>query len=147
MNHARGPVTLRSVPRQPGPGRQHRSVILGDDDWEAVGYATQTLGTTRSELFETFLGWYLRRKGVELPARPPQDVVDEADALWAQRKQQIHAKALTIPCPSCKVVEGRCLRGKGRGKKPTDTIHRTRWQRALALLKEEEAGEAGEQDS
>ncbi|MUN41439.1 hypothetical protein [Actinomadura litoris] len=132
------------MPRQPQPGRQHRSVTLSDDNWEPGELIAEAMGTTRSQLVEALWAYFMRRPGAELPERPPQELIDRADAAWEERKARIRARALTLPCPSCKVESGPCLAGKA--KRPTNTmIHRPRLIKAGAEIAEEER--AAETDS
>lgn len=137
MISTRGPEKLRFVPRQPQPGRQHRSVTLSDDNWEPGELVAETLGTTRSQIVEALWAHFMRRPGAELPERPPQELIDRADAEWEERKARIRARALTIPCPSCGVESGPCLAGKA--KRPTNAmIHRARLIKASAEIAKEE---------
>lgn len=134
----RVPEKIRRVPSQPSSGRRNRSLAFWDDDWEPGKLVTERMGTSRNAEVERFWAYYMRRPGAELPERPPQDLIDEADAAWEQRKARIRERALSIKCPSCKVPEGPCMRGKGRGKRPTDQIHLTRVIEATRQLDQED---------
>lgn len=132
------PEKIFRVPSQPSSGRRNRSVIFWDDDWEPGKLVTEKTGKSRNAEVEKLWAWYMRRPGAGLPERPPQDLIDEADAAWEQRKARIRERALSIKCPSCEVPEGPCMRGKGKGKRPTDQIHTTRVIEATRQLDEED---------
>jgi hypothetical protein len=100
------------------------------------------MGTSRNAEIEKLWAWFMRRPGAELPERPPQVLIDEADAAWSQRKGLIRARALSIECPSCKVQHGNCVWGKGKGKRPTDEIHTTRVIEATKQLDREDRARA-----
>lgn len=142
MNAERAPEKIRPVPSQPSSGRRARSLAFWDDDWEPGKLVTDRLGTSRNAEVEKFWAYYMRRPGAELPERPPQTLIDEADAAWEQRKARIRERALLIECPSCKVPEGKCMRGKGRGKRPTEQIHLTRIIEATRQLDLEDKAQA-----
>lgn len=108
---------------------------FSDDDWEPGRYVAEQIGDNRNSVIESLFAWWLRRPGAELPERPPQDVIDQADAAWEALKAEIKAVALTLPCTVCGVEEGPCLMGKGRGKRPSEGFHRPRQAAATKIVK------------
>lgn len=136
------PEKIAAVPSQPSYGRRKRGLLFWDDDFEPSRYATERMGTSPNPKFEEFLAWFMRRPGAELPERPPQRLIVEADADWASRKARIRERALSIKCPSCRVDSGPCMRGKGRGKRPTEQIHMPRVIKATKELDNETKAQA-----
>ncbi|TDB75338.1 hypothetical protein E1264_39995 [Actinomadura sp. KC216] len=136
------PEKIPAVPNQPSYGRRKRGLLFWDDDFESSKYATEKMGSSPNPQFEEFLAWFMRRPGAELPERPTQELIDEADAYWAERKARIRERALSIKCPSCGVERGLCMRGKGKGKHPTEEIHMPRVIKATKELDSEAKGQA-----
>jgi hypothetical protein len=60
--------TLGKVPNV--PGTQHRSVRVSDEDWTDLGETASAADTDRAKVINSFIRWYLRRPGAELPERP-----------------------------------------------------------------------------
>lgn len=142
MNAVQAPEKIRVVPSQPSYGRRKRGLLFWDDDFEPSRHALEQMGASPNPRFEEFLAWFMRRPGAELPERPPQELIDEADEAWAQRKARIHERALSIACPSCGVDSGPCMRGKGRGKRPSEQIHMPRVINATKALDDEAKAKA-----
>ncbi|WP_433329857.1 hypothetical protein [Spirillospora sp. CA-294931] len=124
------------MPSQPQSGRRQRAVNFSDDDWEPGRAAAEQVGDNRNNVIERLYAWWLRRPGAELPERPPQEVIDQADAAWEALKTEIAAEALKLPCTVCDVAAGPCLMGKGKGKRPSKGFHRPRFTAATAIVKE-----------
>ncbi len=49
----------------------YRSVRVADDDWSDLADAAAATGLDRAKVINQMIGWFLRRPGVKLPARPP----------------------------------------------------------------------------
>lgn len=49
-----------------------RPIRVSLEVWTAFGNATGAMGTDRSAALRTFMDWYLRKPGAELPVRPDQ---------------------------------------------------------------------------
>ncbi|QXJ25978.1 hypothetical protein AGRA3207_007550 [Actinomadura graeca] len=124
------------MPSQPSSGRRPRAVNFWDDDFEPARHLAEQMGDNRNNIIERLLAHWLRRPGAELPERPPQEVIDAADAAWQARKKDIHTIARTLPCPDCGVDQGPCLMGKGRGKRPGTGLHHRRLMAATRRYEE-----------
>ncbi|HET6286319.1 MAG TPA: hypothetical protein VFG15_06175 [Amycolatopsis sp.] len=61
------------------PKTQHRSVRIADDDWSDLGDAAAAVGLDRAKAINQMIGWFLRRPGIKLPARPPTKPIEETD--------------------------------------------------------------------
>jgi hypothetical protein len=62
-------ATLVNVPNK--PATKHRQVRLDDDLWKDLGVVARNLDTDRSTIIREFVKWFLRRRGAQLPERPP----------------------------------------------------------------------------
>jgi hypothetical protein len=49
---------------------QHRSVRVDDDRWRLLGDRTAERQSSRGEVINEFIAWYLREKNARLPERP-----------------------------------------------------------------------------
>lgn len=50
----------------------NRVMRLSDEDWEDLGAAARDLGMSRTEVVRALVEWWLRRRGVKYPPRPPR---------------------------------------------------------------------------
>lgn len=54
------------------PKNKHRMVRFSDEDWDEFGELAERMGTDRSAVLRQFAQWWMRRKDVTLPKRPPE---------------------------------------------------------------------------
>lgn len=60
-------------PGRPPAGRDPhpvRGVRIPDTRWDKFGNATNTMGTTKSEVINDFVAWYVHEHGAKRPTRP-----------------------------------------------------------------------------
>lgn len=65
----RAPKSIKAIPYIPPTHTPPRQIRI-DDRWYEFDDAAKGVGTTRAQLVNSFIAWYLRRPGAELPKRP-----------------------------------------------------------------------------